>query len=64
MQTCADAVENLWRVLKQIKLVIPYDLEIPLLSICPKDMGTLHKTISLDQGDSVNRDPQAPIQKK
>ena len=41
MQTGATTLENVWRVLKELKIKLPYDLAIALLSFYPKDAKIL-----------------------
>ena len=41
MQTGAAALENVWRLLKKLKIELPYDPAIALLGIYPRDTGVL-----------------------
>ena len=38
LQIAIDIMENIWRFLKKLKVELPYDLAIPVLSIYPKEL--------------------------
>jgi hypothetical protein len=40
MQTSATTLEKNWSLLKNVNIVLPYDPEIPLLGIYPKECNT------------------------
>jgi hypothetical protein len=40
MQTSATTRENIWRLLKNLNIDLPYDPAVPLLGIYPKDCDT------------------------
>jgi hypothetical protein len=40
MQAGATTQEKLWRLLKNLNIVLPYDPSIPLLGIYPKESNT------------------------
>ena len=42
IQTGAATLETMWRFLKKVKIELPYDPEIALLGIYPKDIGVLN----------------------
>ena len=37
---CSGNVLKIWRVLKKLKIGLPYDLEVPFLAIHPKEIKT------------------------
>jgi hypothetical protein len=40
MQASPTTLEKIWRLLKNLNIDLPYDPEIPLLGICPKECNS------------------------